>query len=120
MLYAHPNASVHTNSNRSHPFNLYRGVRQGCPLSPLLFALCIKPLAVNRCNPKNIPIHLGRIYHYIALYANDVILFLSQPEKSIPPLLDPIKNFGKLSAYALNWQKCEFMSAYTQTLLFTC
>ncbi len=97
MLYAPPTASVLTNSDRSHPFNLYRGVRQGCRLSPLLFALCIEPLAVSiRCNHKVIPIHLGKIDNYIALYADDVILFLSQPEKSIPPLLNQIKNFGKL------------------------
>lgn len=103
MLYAHPTASVLTNSDRSHPFNLYRGVWQGCPLSPLLFALCIEPFAVSiRHNPNIIPIHLGKIDHYIALYADDVILFLSQPEKSTPSLLDYIKKFGELSGYTIN------------------
>lgn len=43
------------------------------------------------------------------MYADDVILFLSQPEKSFPALLDQIKVFGKLSGYTINWQKCEFM-----------
>ena len=89
MLSAHPTASVLTNSDRSHPFNLFRSVRQGWPLSPLLFALCIEPFALSiRCNAKIIPISLGKMDHYIALYADDVLLFLSQPEKCIPPLLD--------------------------------
>lgn len=33
--------------------------------------------------------------------------FLLQPEAFIPPLLEQIKDFGKLSGYTVNWQKCE-------------
>lgn len=91
MLYVHPTASVLNNWDRSRPFNLHRGVSQGCPLSPLLIAWCIERLSLSiRFNPKIIPISLGKIDPYIALYADDVILFLSQPEKSFPPLLDQI------------------------------
>ena len=79
-------------------------------MSPLLFALCIEPLAASiRHNTKIIPIHLGKIDHHIALYADDVILFLSQPEKSTPSVLEHIKVFGEISGYSVNWQKCEFM-----------
>lgn len=43
MLYTHTVASVLTNSDRSRPFNLHNGFRHGCPLNPLLVALCIEP-----------------------------------------------------------------------------
>lgn len=37
MAYLNPTASIVTNQNRSHPFPLERGTRQGCPPSPLPF-----------------------------------------------------------------------------------
>jgi len=52
MLYAKLRASVLTNFDKSSQFTLHRGTRQGCPLSPLLFAFAIEPLAAAiRSNP---------------------------------------------------------------------
>jgi hypothetical protein len=39
LLYSAPMDSEHTNSPYSKHFPLSRGTRQGCPMSPLLFAM---------------------------------------------------------------------------------
>lgn len=46
LLYTVPTAVVTTNNITSASLSLHGVTRQGCPLSPLLFSLCIEPLAV--------------------------------------------------------------------------
>lgn len=45
-LYSAPSACVTTYFKRSEYFPLSRGTRQGCPMSPLLFAIAIEPLSI--------------------------------------------------------------------------
>lgn len=46
MLYRRPRAQIQTNNDISSTISLSRSTRQGCGLSPLLFALAIEPLAI--------------------------------------------------------------------------
>ena len=80
MLYACPKSTVLTNHDRSPPFLLQRGTRQGCSLSPLLSALALEPLAISiRSCPQIAGIGDGTSDSPIGLYADDVILTLSLP-----------------------------------------
>ena len=62
-----------------------------------------------RNHPSISPLILGKVDHRISLYADDIVLFLSHPEESLPPLLALINKFGELSGYTINWEKSEFM-----------
>lgn len=105
-LYTLPQASVRTNNIHSDYFTLQRGTRQGCPLSPLLFDLAIEPLAVALRQDRDIEgINRGGQVHKVSLYADDLLLFLSDPAISIPKCLDIISQFGAASGYKINLTK---------------
>ena len=76
----------------------------GLPPQPTALANSI------RNHPCIDPIRLGNVDHHISLYADDLVLFISQPEKSVPVLLNLIRIFCEVSGYSINWQKSEFMS----------
>lgn len=122
MLYYSPTACVITNGLRSLPFQLGRGTRQGCPLSPLLFALVLEPLAETIRNHSGIQgVTIGHVVHKVALYADDILLFLTNAITSIPAVLKTIYAFSLISGYKINYDKSEMMAlggaATTESLL---
>lgn len=109
-LYSSRQATVRVNGFRSARFKLERGCRQGCPLSPLLFAISIEPLAqLIRDNDGVKGILTGTEEHKISLYADDVILYLTNPTSSMPHLKGIISVYGFFSGYKINVDKTEAM-----------
>ncbi len=106
VLYANPTAMVLTGRTCSSLFDIARGSRQGCPLSPFLFALSLEPLAQTIRIDKDItPITICGTSHHISLYADDVLLYLGNPLWSIPNILTIFGCFGEISGYKINWTK---------------
>lgn len=106
ILYTSPQAFIRTNSIISKCFPLFRGTRQGCPLSPLLFNVAIEPLAIMLRNAAGLAgIHREGLDHKLMLYADDLLLFLSNPHSSIPIALTIISDFGNVSGYKINLAK---------------
>lgn len=110
ILYKSPKAAVITNGLISPLFNLTRGTRQGCPLSPLLFSIVLEPLAIAVRGNGNIRgVDLGGKEHKLLLYADDILMLVKDPLNSIPHLMDIIKSYSILSGYKINWTKSEAM-----------
>lgn len=88
---------VLTNEVLSKPFLITDGTRQGCPLSPLIFALVKEPLAeAIRMHPGIREVDIVGSQHKIKLFADDVILALSDTERSLPSSTGVLERFCSL------------------------
>ena len=77
LFYANARSCVTNNGFLSPFFSIQRGVRQGCPLSPYLFILCIELLTNQIRNNENISgINICGFELKNACYADDASLIL--------------------------------------------
>lgn len=77
-------------------------------MSPLLFALAIEPLAIAlRSNPNIKGIIRNGVETKISLYADDLLLYVTDLNSSAPIAIDILNDFGCLSGYKLNFIKSE-------------
>lgn len=110
LLYNNPTARIVINQTLSPKFQLSRGNRQGCALPPLLFALAIEPFAESiRLHPNIHGYNTKYSNNKISLYADDVLLYITNSQVSIPNILNLIEQFGFFSGYRINWNKSEIM-----------
>ena len=106
-LYTQPNAKVYTSGILSRNFPLTNGTRQGCPLSPIIFALAIEPLAEYiRSSPNVRGVTIGQDVHKLGLFADDIILTLTEPDISLPTIHAILEKFKDVSYYKINQEKC--------------
>ena len=110
-MYTDIKGSILNNGWVSCPFKVFRGIRQGCPISSLLFVLAVEIMAIKlRQNKglKGIEIKLnGRDCSLkICQLADDTTLFLKS-RKDISLAMNIIETFGTLSGLKLNRNKTD-------------
>jgi len=79
-------------------FELKSGVRQGCPLSPTLFVLCIDMLLTKL--EQNLPLDTT-----LRAFADDIGIVITNRRQSLPTLAHLFHRFSQYSALNLNLQK---------------
>lgn len=78
-------------------------MRQGCPLSPLLFTLAIEPLLIALRSSSILQgITRSDIEIKLSLYADDLLIYVSDPTPCIPSITSKLKQFGSFSGYKIN------------------
>lgn len=46
----------------------------------------------------------------MSIYADDIAIFISEPEQSVLHILETINRFSKISGHTINWQKSNLIS----------
>jgi hypothetical protein len=102
-IYDKPTANIIFNGENLKPFPLKSGMRQRCPLSPLLFNIVLEFLARAFKQEEEIKgIQIGKETVKIFLFADDMILYLKDPKNSTQKLLDTINGFRNVAGYKIN------------------
>ena len=87
-------------------FPLKSGIRQGFPLSPLLFNIVLEVLATAiRAEEEIKGIQFGKEEVKLSLFADDMILYVKYPKDSTRKLLELINEYSKVAEYKINTQK---------------
>jgi hypothetical protein len=97
-IYDKPTASIILNREKLKPFPLKSRMRQGCPLSLLLFNIVLEFLArAIRQEEGTKGIQIGEETVKISLFADDMILYLKDPKNSAQKLIDTINSNSKVA-----------------------
>ena len=82
-IYHRPTANIILNGEKLKAFPPKSGIRQECPLLPLLFNIVFEVLitVIRQQKTKNL-IQIGREEVELSLFANDMILYIGNPKIS--------------------------------------
>lgn len=104
------NYAININGIPSPYFTVERGLRQGCPLAPIIFILAMNTLSLHinkavadqRCIPISISRHISLSHN---LFVDDVLLCAMLQRASWACLFDILINFQKATGLVINRHK---------------
>jgi hypothetical protein len=105
-IYSKPVANIKLNGEKLEAISLKSGTTQGCLLSPYLFNTVFEVLAREVRQQKEIKgIPFGKEEVKPSLFADDRIVYISDPKNSTRELPNLINNFSEVAGYKVNSNK---------------
>jgi hypothetical protein len=102
-IYSKPVANIKLNGEKLEVISLKSGTKQGCPLSPYLFNIVLEVLARAIQQQKEVQgIQIGKDEVKILLFADDMIVYISDPKNSTREHLNLINTFSAVAGYKIN------------------
>jgi hypothetical protein len=113
------NLAILINGEPSTFFRIGRGLRQGCPLSPLLFILAMEALSLllksGQVDGKITGIKVSRTIKILhLLFVDDVLIMTNDSPQEWMEIKEILKIFCSASSLAINWEKSTFHFANLQ------
>ena len=111
MMYHNLQAVVQVNGRRSRVFAVEWSVRQGCPLSPLLYVLALEPLLRKlrdrTTNPalRGVPF-AGPVTARVSAFADDITVFVSR-RLDMKAVKKAVSEYKRIAGAKVNFDKSE-------------
>jgi hypothetical protein len=102
MMYENATSAIQVNGYLSAPIPIKCDVRQGCPLSMILFAVCLDPLLPYLDGRlQGLRVHRSQTKSTVVAYADDIYIMVTSPE-DVPKIRQAIICYERATCAALN------------------
>ena len=109
-MYSEIESCVSNNGHMSSFFKLSKGVRQGCPISALLFLLVVEVVAIILQHSEKLTgIIVGQTEIRLCMFADDMTMFLYNLE-SVKVVMEIFEEFYRYAGLKLNKKKTEALA----------
>ena len=106
-LYQDVEASIVLDGKQSRWFKVENGLRQGCPLSPLLYSIYVMGM-VEKLEEEGLGVKEGDYWCGALLYADDVVLLAESPDE-LQKMLDMMGQYAEEWKFSFNASKSKTM-----------
>ena len=107
-IYCKPVVNIKLNGEKLEAIPLKSGTTQGCPLSSYLFNIVLEVLVrAIRQQKENKGILIRNEVVKISLFADDMLVYVSDPRNSTREHLNLINNFSEVAGFKINSNKSE-------------